>query len=92
MKKTTILATIFFSLLLSCTKKPQTQQSKPISPDQKEVLLVGTFHYNNPRADIAKFKSFDILSEKAQLELKEMTAKIKQYNPTKIFVEWPYQE
>ena len=37
----------------------------------KEALLIGTFHYNNPGADVAKTKSFDILSEDSQLELKK---------------------
>lgn len=58
----------------------------------KEALLIGTFHYNNPGADVAKTKSFDILSEDSQLELKKISSEIKNYNPTKIFVEWPYNE
>ncbi|NKI32956.1 DUF5694 domain-containing protein [Croceivirga thetidis] len=58
----------------------------------KDVLLIGTFHYNNPGADVAKTKSFDILSENAQEELQMLTKAIKGYNPTKIFVEWPYDE
>lgn len=58
----------------------------------KEVLLVGTFHYNNPGADVAKTKSFDILSENSQRELEQISKDIMVYAPTKIFVEWPYDE
>ena len=41
---------------------------------------------------MAKTKSFDIMSEKSQSELKAISEKIKEYNPTKIFVEWPHDE
>ncbi|WP_375559494.1 DUF5694 domain-containing protein [Bernardetia sp. OM2101] len=64
-----------------------SEQSKPT-----EVLLFGTFHFNNPGLDAAKTKSFNIESEKSQAELDEITDKIKGYNPSKIFVEWEYNE
>lgn len=87
---------IFLSLVLlifGCKKEQDKAPIKPIeSVNSKEVLLVGTFHYNNPGADVAKTKSFDILNQKSQNELKEISKHIKKYNPTKIFVEWPYNE
>lgn len=69
--------------LLPLTVHSQTGKSK-------EVLLIGTFHYNNPGLDVVKTKSFDILSEASQKELQMMAEKIKAYQPDKIFVEWPY--
>lgn len=68
---------------------PITAQEKE---NPKDVLLIGTFHYNNPGADVAKTKTFDIMSESAQNDLKKMTQAIKAYNPTQVFVEWPYDE
>ena len=92
MKNNVYLLLIFF-LILSCNKK---QEKKPIKlsevTNNKEALLIGTFHYNNPGADVAKTKSFNILSEASQSELKKISLSIKNYNPTKIFVEWPYKE
>jgi hypothetical protein len=91
MKKYVILS--FTLLILSCGNDQQNSKSKPNeNSNSKEALLIGTFHYNNPGADVAKTKSFDILSEKSQLELTHISAKIKAYNPTKIFVEWAYNE
>ena len=94
--------TVFLSwcllFLISCNKQAQTLTTAPLKEatiaqsEAKEVLLIGTFHYHNPGADVAKTKSFDILSEKSQKELEQITLKIKQYNPTKIFVEWLYKE
>ena len=57
---------------------------------KKEILLIGTFHFDNPGLDAAQVKSFDVLSEKSQKELETITSKIKNYNPDKIFVEWAY--
>lgn len=79
---------IFLSLV-SLFIAPLLGQEKE---NPKDVLLIGTFHYNNPGADVAKTKSFDIMSESAQNDLEKMTASIKAYNPTKVFVEWPYDE
>jgi Family of unknown function (DUF5694) len=59
---------------------------------KQEVLLIGTFHFNNPGMDVAKTKSFDIMSEKSQKELNTLSDKIKNYGPSKIFVEWPHNE
>lgn len=91
MKNLIILSLVL--LIFGCKNEQDKTQTKPIENlSSKEVLLVGTFHYNNPGADLAKTKSFDILNEKSQLELKEISEAIKTYNPTKIFVEWPYNE
>ena len=79
-------------ILLGCSNNEKNPKSNNTGNHQKELLLIGTFHYNNPGADVAKTKSFDVLSEEAQHELKQISAKIKAYNPTKIFVEWPYDE
>ena len=54
--------------------------------------MIGTFHFHNPGADVAQFKAFDVLKDEIQKELEEIAQKIKEFNPTKIFVEWPYQD
>jgi hypothetical protein len=91
MTKITFTLILTMTVLLGCQKET-TIEKKDATSDKKEALLIGTFHYNNPGADVAKTKSFDILNEKSQLELDQISSKIKRYNPAKIFVEWPYQE
>jgi len=59
---------------------------------QKKVLLLGTFHFHNPGADVVKQNSFDILSPSAQQDLEKITDQIRKFKPTKIFVEWDYQD
>ena len=69
-----------------------TKKNQTTDVSEKEALLIGTSHYHNPGLDAVKTKSFDILSQTAQLELEEISSDIKAYNPSKIFVEWPYNE
>lgn len=62
-------------------------QTKPT-----QVLLIGTFHFNNPGADVAKVKTFDVTTPKVQAELETLTDKIHLFHPDKVFVEWPWNE
>ena len=58
----------------------------------KQALLMGTFHYHNPGADVAKTKAFDVLSMGSQEQLDSLTKLIRDFNPSKIFVEWSFKE
>ncbi len=59
---------------------------------ETEVLLIGTFHFNNPGLDVVKLKTISVMTEKSQNELEQMANKINKYNPSKIFVEWEYNK
>ncbi len=91
MKKTFffLLCVIFF---VQCKEDKQREVHLFQEEQPKEVLLLGTFHFNNPGADVAKVKNFDILSASSQKSLDSLAKRIAQYNPAKIFVEWPYEE
>lgn len=85
-RKSTLISTeALENIMFDYSKKNQTTDVS-----KKEALLIGTFHYHNPGLDVVKTKSFDILSQAAQLELEEISSDIQAYNPSKIFVEWPY--
>lgn len=93
MMKNRLIPILILSALISCTEKVKTESTTvTVSDEKKEILLIGTFHYNNPGADVVKTKSFDILSEKSQTELEQISGSLKEYNPSKVFVEWPYNE
>lgn len=74
-----LLALIIFNHVSSQTKK-------------KQILLIGTFHFQNPGLDIAKINTFNVMSEKSQKELENISEKIKKFSPDKIFVEWSYDK
>jgi len=69
---------IFITLLFSAVNA----QQKPI-----KVLLLGTFHFDNPGLDVAKFKDADILSPQRQKEVMEVVESLKAYAPGRIFIE-----
>jgi hypothetical protein len=54
-----------------------------------KVLLLGSFHFDNPGLDVAKFDNANIMSEKRQKEVMEVVEKLVQFKPDKIFVEVP---
>ncbi len=60
------------------------QKSKKIT----EILVIGTYHFNNPGMDVAKYKVLDIMGEKPQKQLEEISNAIAKLKPTKIFTEW----
>ncbi|MFC0779859.1 DUF5694 domain-containing protein [Flavobacterium sp. HJSW_4] len=74
-----LLAFILFNNVSAQTKK-------------KQILLIGTFHFQNPGLDIAKTNTFNVMSEKSQKELENISEKIKKFGPDKIFVEWGYDK
>ena len=80
--------------MFSCqnSKKIVINNTKP----KLEVLLIGTFHFKNfdPKfnLDITQTNDVDVLTTENQKELEEIKRIISQFNPTKIFVEFPYIE
>jgi len=65
-------------------------QSGPVA--KKQILLIGTFHFNNPKADAVVTEDFDITTTSAQLELAKITSQIAKFKPDRIFVEWEYND
>ena len=87
-----MIKTAFVFIAVSLTGYTSCTIQEDTKPDEvREILMIGTFHFANPGLDVAKTKSFDILKEESQQELEEIAEAIKQFSPSKIFVEWPYQ-
>lgn len=61
------------------------------SQEKINVLLIGTYHFNNPGHDAIKMKERNILTAESQKELEQLTDLIKKkINPDKVFVEHMY--
>ena len=78
---------LFFLCLLSLlvVATGHTQQKKT------QVLLLGSFHFDNPGLDVAKFENANIMSAQRQKEVLEVVEKIKLFRPDKIFIEMPVE-
>ncbi|PKB15596.1 DUF5694 domain-containing protein [Flavobacterium sp. 5] len=61
-------------------------------PKKKQILVIGTFHFENPGLDVAKVNTFNVMTDKSQKELENITNKIKKFGPDKVFVEWNYEK
>jgi len=68
----------------------QSQAQNKAVEQPKEILLIGTFHFENPGADLAKTDKFNVMTPAVQQELETMTNKIGKFGADKFFVEWPY--
>ena len=64
------------------------QAAKP----KVEVMIVGTYHFANPKADLIKTELDDHMSAKRQKEIEEVVDLLAKYKPTKVMVERPPED
>jgi hypothetical protein len=83
-------STVF--LLLSVIPAPAQNKLKAIDASattpQAEVLVLGTYHMDNPGQDLHNTKADDVVTPKRQAEIEELTAVLARFRPTKIALEW----
>jgi hypothetical protein len=58
--------------------------------EQVEVMLLGTYHMDNPGLDEINVDADDVLAPDRQAELETLTDRLAEWNPERIAVEWPY--
>lgn len=88
------LMTRFFSglLIVSLLFLLFAFQSKPASTSSKsQVMILGTYHMNNPGMDVYNLESDDVLAEKRQKEIKALADILAKFKPTKIAIERRWQ-
>lgn len=56
---------------------------------QAEVILVGTYHFANPGADSFNLEADDVLTEQRQHEIEAVVARLSEWKPDLVMVEWP---
>ncbi|MEQ8626859.1 DUF5694 domain-containing protein [Ekhidna sp.] len=71
------------SILFGCSPN-----SKEVKSFEKEVMLLGVYHFDNPGLDTHNMDIDDYYSEKRQKEIEEVVSKLKAFSPTKILVEF----
>lgn len=57
------------------------------SPDQVQVMVVGTYHFSNPGQDLHNVESEDVLTEARQHELEVLAEVLAAFEPTKVAIE-----
>ena len=54
-----------------------------------KVMIVGTFHLENPGRDVFNVQVDDVLARKRQTELAGIATALARFAPTEVMVEWP---
>lgn len=58
-------------------------------PAPTQVMIVGTFHLDNPGRDVFNVQVDDVLTERRQAELASIAKSLARFAPTEVMVEWP---
>lgn len=68
---------------------PAAAQDTQCAPEQTPVLVLGTFHMDNPGLDAHNLEADDVLSARRQKEMAELIEKLLRFKPTKVALEGP---
>jgi hypothetical protein len=55
-----------------------------------KILILGSYHLDNPNLDSVNIQADDVLSDQRQKEIAELVEKLARFNPTKIAIEAAY--
>jgi len=62
-------------------------QSPTPAPARIQVMVLGTYHFDNPGQDLHNMKVDSVLTPAKQAELADVASRLAKFNPTKIAVE-----
>lgn len=57
-----------------------------------QVLVLGTYHFANPGLDVINPEVADVMTPEKQAEIREVVDALARFRPTKVVLEWPYEE
>jgi len=77
------LAAIGGALALATSSAGQAQEA----PKPVEVMVLGTYHFNNPGRDIHNMQADDVLKPQRQAEIEALAKALADFRPTKVMVE-----
>jgi hypothetical protein len=83
---TRISAVIALALAVTAVSA-RGQQLRPPASEPAQVMILGTYHFDNPGLDVVQMEVADILSPRKQAEVEEVVEALAAFRPTKIAVE-----
>lgn len=78
---------VFLFISLSLPFLLQAQDSKK----KHQILILGSYHMNNPGLDVHNLEADDVLAEKRQKEIQQVVDMLAKFRPTKIALERRWQ-
>lgn len=70
----------------------QAQEPKTNDEKRATIMILGTYHMDNPHLDDKNLDADDVLSPRRQREIADLVEKLVRFNPTKIAIEAPYRD
>jgi hypothetical protein len=105
LSRTIQLSTIAFSMLtaacattsanspasasLRSTQQLPTGFPATCEPNEVQVMLLGTFHFEGSSRDAISGKPMDMLVPERQAELEDLASRLAQWAPQQVAIEWP---
>jgi len=84
--KTLLIITLLYAHIACSQEVSKTGESK--ESGDKTAMLLGVYHFNNPGKDTYNKEIDDYFLAKRQEELEEVAEQLKEFKPTKIYVEF----
>jgi hypothetical protein len=81
MKRKPLFVLLILSSLPSATAQPAER------PEPVRVLVLGTYHFDNPNLDLHNVKADDVRTPEKQAELADVASRLVRFSPNKIAVE-----
>ncbi|MBZ5598282.1 MAG: DUF5694 domain-containing protein [Acidobacteriia bacterium] len=69
-----------------------SQKDNSCKPGMTQVMILGTYHMNNPGQDKYNLKADDVLTAQKQKEIDEVLDRLQRFRPSKIAVEGQYNQ
>jgi hypothetical protein len=66
----------------------QTAENCP--QDRSPIMILGTYHMDNPGLDAVNVEADDVLSVRRQKEIADLVEKLARFRPTRVMLEAPY--
>ncbi|OZB15653.1 MAG: hypothetical protein B7X53_10950 [Hyphomonas sp. 34-62-18] len=91
MIKLSLAAAAVFALTACATpalaSPEEAAVTPPVQSDGVQVMILGTYHFDNPGLDLVNVAADDVLAERRQSELKLVAERLTAFQPTAVAVE-----
>lgn len=85
--KTKLAALALLALPVACTALPERADVPETATATTQVMVLGTYHMDNPGADLVNMEADDVLAPTRQAELNALVQRLAAFQPTAIMVE-----
>src|SRR5260370_16794190 len=81
---------VFAASALSQSETDLAKGETSCNDKSSRIMILGTYHMNNPGLDSVNLNADDVLSERRQAQINELLDKLARFKPTKIAIEPKY--